>query len=718
MQRAISRLARIIIVVFAFYLLAGNVFLNTEFGPWAINRKPEKFHISWSHGLTWWPGHVALWNVKARGHVRHVVWNAGARRAQARIALLPLFGKELRVTSLGVDDVAGDVDRIDEDIPAPDYRPGGWTLRFERIATESLRRAQLMGVSLETEGKVVFAFSKQLRGGAMEILPSQIDLRATRLATGAQEWLRDASINAHFAMRRHRSAEVQGIDRLGLLDADLQIDGVPPGLVVELDPGGHLRGSLDADPAGRLKVDLALRDGRLQNGGTLDLRLPMDATRGARSSNEMAILHAAVGESDIRFTAHLPPPPEGTGAVDIDLSYAGTELARQADLRSLVQRLSGSIALDWHFESLHWIGPLLVKTPWLALSGAGRLDADLKLHNGRLVPGSRFDIPEVELAADVASHRFSGIARAQGRLEAGKDGAVANVALVLAQFDAAASDAPRKPLVRGRNLRLDLDASGDLDDFRESLRVGLRFENAEAPDLRALNAYLPGDSLNVMSGSARIDGDLVLGSDGRIERGRIGISGQRAGARLGEITLTGDFNLDARIGGSDLAKRHFDLDNTTLRLADIRVVDAGRTAGERWWANLTLKRARVEATRPLNIDASADIELQNVGLLLALFTRHSDYPRWALKLADAGSLRASGRLQMRDRALVFDRVEARNDRFDIKARLRIAKARTDGDLLLRWRALGLGLELESGKREFHFLRAADWYQARKDLLAN
>lgn len=146
------------------------------------------------------------------------------------------------------------------------------------------------------------------------------------------------------------------------------------------------------------------------------------------------------------------------------------------------------------------------------------------------------------------------------------------------------------------------------------------------------------------------------------------------------------------------------------------IVDAGRTAGEQWWANLSLKRGRIEATKPFNIDASADVEMQNVGLLLALFTRHRDYPGWALKLADAGTLRASGQLRMHGSSVVFDRVEANNDRFGIKARLRIAKARPNGDLLLRWRAFGLGLELDQDKRKFHFLRAAEWYDARPHLL--
>ena len=46
--------------VYVLYLFAGNVFLNTPLGPWAVNRKPEKFEIHWASGSTWWPGQVSV----------------------------------------------------------------------------------------------------------------------------------------------------------------------------------------------------------------------------------------------------------------------------------------------------------------------------------------------------------------------------------------------------------------------------------------------------------------------------------------------------------------------------------------------------------------------------------------------------------------------------------------------------------------------------------
>lgn len=717
MRRTLRRLAIIVLGLFATYLVAANLFLNTALGPWVINRKPERFAMQWSHGLTWWPGHVALWDVQVRGHVRRVQWSAQAAHGRGRIALLPLLSRELRFASIDASEVRGTIDRVEAEMVPPPARAGGWLLRFDRIATASLRHARIAGVEIEASGGAAFGFSKQLRGGPMEVLPSQAELGAVRVVADGHELLRDAKLEATFAIARHQRADAPGLAKLALTDARLRIAGDVPGLAVELDPAGHWRGAFGGGAdAGRISADLDLRRGVLQPGGRVDLELPLSATRGSTRVAEAAKLHAEVGGDDIRLRLDLPPPPEGKGSLHADLRLAQTRISLPFDARALVPRVSGTLDLDWHFDSLAWLGPLLVKAPWLVLEGAGRVEAALRIRDGRLEPGSRVEVPEVELAADIAAHRFRGRAHASGKLDADKDGALrARVDLALARYDVAAIGALDQPLMHGRDLRIELTAAGALDDFRESARARLLFADADVPDLRAVNTWLPNDALSLLGGRTRIGADLALDAAGRIERGRVGMQGRGARARFGAINLSGDFDLDARIGGSDLAARHFDLDNTTLRLRKVKVVDAGRTAGENWWANITLPRGRIEAKRPLAVDARADIEMQDVGLLLALFTPLRDYPKWALRLVDAGPLRAHGRMRIDGRNLAFDKVEASNDRFGVKARLRIVGERPRGDLLLTWRALGLGLEIDGDQREFHFLRAGAWYDARQAL---
>ncbi|MEO8011556.1 MAG: hypothetical protein ABI650_07940, partial [Dokdonella sp.] len=564
MRKPLRRLATIVIALFAVYLIAGNVFLNTGFGPWAINRKPERFMLGWSHGVTWWPGFVVMWNVEARGHVRHVLWDAQTASASGRIALLPLFARELRVSAIDVEELTGAIARSEQEMLPPPARAGGWTLRFDRIATDSLHRARVLGIDIETTGMAEFGFIKQLRGGPMEILPSHVVLTDSRFTLGELVLLREARIESTFAIDRHLREDAPGVAKLGLTDATLRIEGALPELSLDLDSTGHWHGAVvSAATAGRLDANLAVSKGVLQPGGAIALHVPLKATRGTTSSEEIATLRVDVQDQGVHVMAHLPPPPEGTGSIDADLFVAGTGLLPIADTRALLARVSGSFDLDWRFAALDWLTPLLVKTPWIALQGAGTVKANLKIEQGQLTIGSRVDVPEVDLVATAAGYRFQGRAVAQGRLVEAKGGASAQIKLVLARFDAVADDARDKPLLRGTDLRIDLQSAGDVHDFRESLRAQLRFEKAEVPDLRVINRYLPGDSMSLLGGNVRIGGDLALDAGGRIERGRIDLQGRSAKTQFGAINLRGDFDLDARIGGTDIAARHFDLDNTT-----------------------------------------------------------------------------------------------------------------------------------------------------------
>ncbi|HYM86102.1 MAG TPA: hypothetical protein VET30_05140, partial [Pseudoxanthomonas sp.] len=84
-----------LVFLYALYLVAGNLFLNTSLGHSAVNRKPAKFQMQWASGSTWWPGHVSLSKVKLQGHVRHTQWSLQAASASGRMGLLALLRREV-----------------------------------------------------------------------------------------------------------------------------------------------------------------------------------------------------------------------------------------------------------------------------------------------------------------------------------------------------------------------------------------------------------------------------------------------------------------------------------------------------------------------------------------------------------------------------------------------------------------------------------------------
>ncbi len=717
MHIVFRRLLWTVVVVFGSYLIAGNVFLNTPFGPWAINHKPEKFQLHWSHGLTWWPGYARLWDVQVQGHVRHVLWNAHTPSGSAKIALLPLFSRELRMPWIEAGAVQGEILRSAEDMLPPPARPNGWTVRLDRISSTQIEKAHVLGFDIELLGAARFGMIKQMRGGPWQILPSDFELNAIEVRQGKRVIFRNGSASGQFEIDSHRREDASGLATLALTDARVRLDGELSGLQMDVDSEGRWTPDFPKeDLNGRLAVDLHWQRGWFANGGKFGIAMPMRVVSTAEPVLAEASLKARVEADGMHLDLDVPATAQHPGAIKANLVYAQTDASLPTDAKAALAKLSGTLAVNWRFASLDWLGQALIRAPWITLEGAGQVDAQLRIDSGQLQPGSHVDVPEVDLVARVADHVFRGSARASGKLDDANGTLLARVDLDLARFEAASTAKPDTVIASGKDLAITMESAEDLGRLRETLKADVRFRKASLPDLKSINAYLPPGAVQVTNGSATVDGDLSLDGNGQITKGRVVVNARKAGARLGQISLISDFDLDARIGGTQLATRHFDLDNSTLKLRNVRLTDQDRTEGESWWANLTLKRGQVEARKPLTIDAKVDVEMQNVGLLLALFTRQRDYPRWVLKLADAGSLRASADMRMLDKTLVFDAVDARNDRFEVKARMRVADAAPKGDLLIGWKRLKLGLAVDKGAHEFHLLRAADWYSAQPALI--
>src|SRR5690606_38852919 len=109
---------------------------------------------------------------------------------------------------------------------------GGWMLRFDRIASDSVRQGEFDGLRLEGQGSARVGFVKQLRGGPMELLPSQARFQKARLVHDGEEVLRDAELDATFAIARQRREEAAGLRKLLNTDARLKLRGATSALDV------------------------------------------------------------------------------------------------------------------------------------------------------------------------------------------------------------------------------------------------------------------------------------------------------------------------------------------------------------------------------------------------------------------------------------------------------------------------------------------------------
>jgi hypothetical protein len=704
---------RIVVLVLAgaylAYLLAGNIFLNTPLFDRVTDRRPAKFRMQTGPALTLIPGHVIAWNVTMRGQARQTAYLLRADRASGQIALLPLFARKVVIRHIEATGVEADVDQVATLLPSPPASDRGWTLRFDTIHSGSIRRARFGKVSVRGDGRGSVGFSKQLKGGPSQLFPSEVAFEHATVGYDGLALVEQATLVADVAYPEHYRAQAPGLRKLGIVDGRLRLSGRT--LALRIDTG-HGHTALSTVPAqARVEMDVGLADGALTPGSRALWRVPLLAGVGATDRGMLA-LQLDVAQ-DIRLQARLPRDPDTGSELHADLRVAGRTLPWD-DPQQLLPRTSGQLRGRWQFQSLNWISDLFVRKPWFRLDGGGLVEADLQLVGGEFATGSRFDVPQADAIAEVLGSRVTGAAQAHGVVVDVGGARRAQLDVAMQRFEVAPVDAPAQPFVRGRSLELQMHGDSRLQKLRDTLQARLRFRDAQVPDVRAYNRYLPQRNVRLLAGAGSLDGDVTLDASGEVGRGAARLRGRDVRLALAGVQMRGDADLQAKVSRADLQRRIFELDGSQLQLQKMQL--EGGDGARDWWATLDVGRGRIDAGKPFQLDADAAIRMRDASLLLDLFARRADYPQWIFKLVDAGPVDARGRVRWRRDGLLLDDMEAHNTRLQMRARMRIDDDHHQGDLYLRWGVLGAAIELRDDQRSWHLKGARAWYDAQPALL--
>lgn len=696
------------LALYLLYLLAGNLFLNTPLFDAVTNRKPEKFQLRTGPALTLVPGHAVVWNIHIRGQANRTVYILRAERASARISLPALFRREVRIPRIDATDVRAIVTRVETAIEPPPRSDRGWTLRFDAIHSDSIRSGVFGKLVVAGKGSGTVGFLKQMRGGPSELFDSTARFEQAIVRMDGMTVLDDARLDASASYPRHFRDQAPGLRKFGIVKAHLKVDARSQ--ILRIDTSGARVKTTTAPSAARMQADMAMDRGALQPGSHLAWRMPLHAGVAAPDRGLLA-LQLDVAD-DIRIQARLPRDPATGSELQADVRVAGRDVPFHA-MASLLPRLSGQVRGSWKFASLNWIADLFVRKPWFRLHGGGLVQADLRLADGRLAPGSRMDIPQVTAVAEVAGVRMQGEASATGRIT-DADTPQAELEVAIPRFRAAPVGEPKQVLFDGRAMALALRGDARLEKLRDGMRAYLRFNDARVPDLARYNRYLANDQLRLLGGTGLLSGDVELDTSGRIGSGRADLRGQQARLQVAGVALAGNARLKTQLQRADFEARQFDLTGTTLRLQDIRVDDDQDSRG--WWGEVAVRQGHISAAAPFQVDALASLRLRDAAPLLAIFAQHSDRPRWVLGLVDSGQVDASGQLRWRQGQLVVDDLQAENQRLSLRGRLDLAHTGRRGDLYLRWGILGAGIELDGEQRQWHLSGAREWYEQRPRLL--
>lgn len=714
------RVLRVLAACYLLYLVAANVLVNSALGPHLVNRRPEGFRMSWSWGATAWPGWIYLREPAMQGHARWTSWSIRGSWASGRIELLPLLHRRLVFATIHAGDVRVAMRRADSDRKPPPWSASAWTLVFHEVHTSTLREVHWHALDFEGDADADVGFSHQLRGGATQVFSSRLRTDGGHLSLGGQPLLEGLHVDLRGRIDPFLHDKPAGSGKLRLLHAHLALDAATPGLqpAATATPEAWLQDRAQAGAGGRLHVDLAMDDGVVQQGGALQWDVPLTVVEQDSTTRTVpmhARLEAAEDSLHLRLHASSPPgdPPRHA---EVDLHYASRRLL-DVPWRERLRRVDGRLQLHWHFASLDWLGPLIAKD-WLQWHGDGVIDADLHLRHGVLQPGSRAELPTVNLRVRMFDDLLAGQAHATATVGGGDD----PVTLTLAadRYTLAAAAQPDAVYLRGDDLAITLHSTAELARFAHEMHGRLRFHDARIPDLRSYNRYLPGDSVRILGGSGRSSADLTLGQGGVVVAGILHLDGQKLDLALGVKRLHTDLDMDARLEHAEkTAPRHYALSSFSLALNHVRMDDSD---DRDWWAKATLLHGQLDWNEPFQLRGDARLQMKDASVLLSLFAKRHAFPAWIAHLVDVGRMVATAQLAVGRRTdggrrFVLDDVRAHNRRVDLQARLRILDGKPEGVLYARWGILGLGVALKRDQRDFHLIDASDWYAAQPPLLS-
>jgi hypothetical protein len=706
------RLALAGLALYVAYLIAGNVFLNTGLGAQAVNRQPQKFHMQWQRGLTWWPGRLMLWDVAIGGQVRRNQWEMQASRVSGHVGLFPLLQRRLRVSDVDAEQVRAQVTQVAQELPAPRYRPGGWRLEFPSIHSDSVLGGHWGPLTVAGRGSAQVGFTKQLRGGPMQLLPSQADLQGAQVVLKGLELLHAANLKAGFSIDPHRSDQAKGPEKLDLTRISLSVDGSTAGLALRQQDDGRVQVQVEPG-AGRARGQLAFAEGALRSGGALQWQMPVRITDMQGREHRNTLDAQLSVDEDLHLKLKLPQQADGVLSADVDVRLDGRQVF-VPEPRLLLPRTSGRVAGRWQFSSLKWLARLFVDAPWLSLEGAGAVEGDLRLDHGVLMPGSRMAVPRVDAVADMIGSRVEGTASAEALLKQVEGKVRSHLDVRMQRFVIAPLDAPKARFIEGNDLQLSLDGPADLVRMRDDLQARVRFRNAKVPDLRAYNRYLPNAHLRFDGGQGVLSGDFQLDAAGRVGRGRADLRGEAARVRAAGIALTGDVDIALRLQRADLQRYRFDMAGSRLGLRNVSF-QGGQGSRSGWWAKLDLAKASLDWDGHLGVQGSAQARMKNVAFVLDLFSQQKDYPKWIFNLIDAGQAQVTTQVDWQGQTLLLRDIRARNERFELDGQFRLQGQRQHGDLYASWGVLGMAVELRDTQRKFHVLGARRWYDAQPRL---
>ena len=671
-RRVVLGLAVLLALLEVTYLLVGNSFLRGDWGPGAVNRKPEKFSATWEGGWTVFPGLLHVRDLHLRGETRRARWSAHVDSGTLQVAVPALLGRHFRVHGAGARGVEVAVDVLPKpDTPRPPRKDRrGWRVTLDDVALSEIRSLRVGDLHLETAGT-----------------PADSD--------GGSDGGSDADLQTVAGSGSgHGSVffEIRGPMRLDL--DRLRVSGAT--LVAFDDPGApDAHGDEAAGPASPGRPGLPAGTQVIARDVELGLDFAVDHFVASQQDRSDFL---AAARSGLQLGARVESLVFLEPWLD---ALPWLALRGRGDLSGRVSLASGALSPGSHLSLAS--AQLSADFFDFRATGAGRLEASVPAADPEAAEGEP-GAPPFDLAVHLDQYHVE-------RLQDGADLLAGDdLDLAVALPSASLLDRP-------------LGASGSF-----------HLPAARVSSFAAVGSYLPaaaGVRLTGGSGtlSSRLSFDATPGCAERASgcgSGWLKLGGKGVAGSYGDTGFVTDLDLDAKIPTADLAAGRFDATGSRLELSGATVRRQGEVRSSGWWAHLELPTAAIlagEGSGPAveRVDAHLRGTARDAVPFLLLMEQRFSKLRWFDQFIDVPDVEVDSRLVASGSELRLRDTEVtggEEDQLQILAEIDVDGPATRGALFARYRALDAALVLDDGTKDWKILGARRAYdQAVADFQA-
>ncbi|AKV00661.1 hypothetical protein AKJ09_07324 [Labilithrix luteola] len=237
---------------------------------------------------------------------------------------------------------------------------------------------------------------------------------------------------------------------------------------------------------------------------------------------------------------------------------------------------------------------------------------------------------------------------------------------------------------------------------------------AQFPDVHALAAFLPPDSVvSIDGGAASLAADLTLSTARKIGRGTFELAVAQGDVTVrGRTRVAGNVQVCGQVNGYDAEADRFDVSGSRISFDEVSVARKGKVDTAHWHASVVLRDAGFELA-PAELSGDVDMGARDASAILGLLLK--GIPKIVANLGGTPNLEAQARLTAGPSRFVLDDLWANGGNLTVRGLMGVRGARSEGAFIVRKGPFSAGVRLDDEGTRLRFFGLDRWLaeQARE-----